>query len=67
MMALRTQFGLDVTAWQKRYGLDFFMQYKNVLKKYLGTYLCFEKNHLFPTEQGMEILNTILVDFLSEN
>lgn len=67
MMALRTQFGLDVTAWQKRYGLDFFMQYKNVLKKYLGTYLCLEKNHLFPTEQGMEILNTILVDFLSEN
>ena len=67
MMSLRTQFGLDVSAWEKRYGINFFERYQKVLNHYLGTYLRWENKRLAPTEKGMEILNTILVDFLDEN
>lgn len=67
MMALRTCFGLNVEKWQKRYQKDFFALYKNVLKKYEKEYLIYEKPYLRPTPKGMEILNTILVDFLDVN
>ena len=67
MMALRTSFGLNVDQWQKKYQKDFHTSYQNVLRKYIPEYLVYEKPYLKPTPKGMEILNTILVDFLDVN
>ena len=63
MMALRTRFGLDVKKWQTRYRKDFLKMYQSVLDKYPDK-LVFENGRLFCTEKGMEILNSILVEFL---
>jgi oxygen-independent coproporphyrinogen-3 oxidase len=67
MMALRTSFGLDIQAWNKKYGLDFLYEYKDVLDKYLENGLVIQEEHLRADEAGMEILNTILVDFMLQN
>jgi oxygen-independent coproporphyrinogen-3 oxidase len=64
MMALRTRFGLDLKAWNQKYGLDFVEEYKDVLSKYLQNGLIIENDCLKADEAGMEILNTILVDFM---
>lgn len=63
MMALRTSFGLDVLKWNARYGMDFFKRYDLVLKKYADV-LTIQDSFVVPSVQAMEILNTILVDFL---
>ncbi|MCF0258657.1 MAG: radical SAM family heme chaperone HemW [Erysipelotrichaceae bacterium] len=63
MMGLRTRFGVDVKAWQNRYRTDFFKKYACPLKKYQNE-LVYENGRLFCTERGMEILNSILVEFL---
>lgn len=64
MMSLRSVFGLDIEKWNEKYKRNFQEEYENVLKKYIPNYLKLEKNRLTATEKGMEILNTILVDFL---
>lgn len=63
MMALRTSFGLNINAWNERYSMNFLKKYKSVLEKYAG-YFLFENGYIKPTLSAMEILNTILVDFL---
>lgn len=64
MMGLRTIFGFSYHQWNLTYGFDFLKKYKNVLDKWVPTYLNIENDRIFPTKIGMEILNTILVDFL---
>ncbi len=66
MTGLRTRFGVDIEAWQERYSLDFYQKYQTVLDKYRNL-LFFEDGHLLVNNQGMEILDTILVDFLMED
>ncbi len=66
MTGLRTRFGVDIEAWQRRYGLDFFQRYKVVLEKYRNL-LFVENGRLFVNGHGMEILDTILIDFLMED
>ena len=66
MTGLRTRFGVDIEAWQARYGFNFFQKYQSVLEKYRDL-LRVEKGHLVVNSQGMEILDTILVDFLMED
>lgn len=63
MMALRTDKGLDVQAWNHRYQKDLEAKYAAVLDRYARE-LVFQNGHLSVTERGMEILNTILVAFL---
>lgn len=63
MMALRTTFGLDINEWNERYQMDFLKKYQPVLDKYKEL-LILKDSRLVPTLQAMEILNTILVDFL---
>lgn len=63
MMSLRTTFGLNIDKWNKRYNLDFISRYSDILEKYKNV-LIIENGILKPTLKGMEILNTILVDFL---
>lgn len=64
MMALRTDFGLDINKWNLKYQSDFEKQYQNVLDSYIPEFLVIENNHLKTTEKGMEILNSILLDFM---
>lgn len=65
MMGLRTQFGVDLTRWQESYQHSLLEEYQAVIQKYEGEYLVVEKDALRCTSKGFEILNTILVDFLS--
>ena len=63
MMALRTTFGLDIQKWNQRYDQDFIKRYQSILDKYHDV-LKLENGILYPSREAMEILNTILVDFL---
>lgn len=63
MMALRTSFGLDISAWSKTYQIDFKRKYHSVLERYCD-YLVMDGSCLYVNDSGMEILNTILVDFM---
>ena len=63
MMALRTTFGLDIQKWNQRYDQDFIKKYQSILEKYRDV-LKLENGILYPSREAMEILNTILVDFL---
>lgn len=66
MTGLRTRAGLDVEAWQRRYQMDFLKKYEAVLKKYQDM-LCLKQGRLFCSERGMEILDSILVEFLAKD
>lgn len=61
MMSLRTIYGLDLDLFYKRYGEDFRNVYKEAIEKN-KEYLVFKDNHCICI--NLEILNTILVDFL---
>lgn len=63
MMALRTTLGLDIQKWNQRYDQDFIKKYQSILEKYHDV-LKMENGILYPSREAMEILNTILVDFL---
>lgn len=63
MMALRTQFGLSISQWNQKYHRNFMNDYKKVLNKYKDV-LILDQDRLYCNEKGLEILNTILVDFL---
>ena len=63
MMALRTKFGLNMKEWNLKYQNDFKVHYASVLHKYRA-YFCFDGDCIFLNDAGLEILNTILVDFM---
>lgn len=63
MMALRTKFGLNIKEWNVKYQSDFKEHYAQVLDKY-REYFCFEGECIYLKDAGLEILNTILVDFM---
>ena len=63
MTGLRTIWGVDLDAWQKRYGIDFYGKYKAVLDRWKND-LIIENGRLGVSRQGMERLDSILVDFL---
>lgn len=65
MMGLRTSLGFSYVNWDKRYKMDFLNKYKNVLNKWVPDSLYIAEGWIRPTRHGMEILNSILVDFLS--
>ncbi|MDY3035326.1 MAG: radical SAM family heme chaperone HemW [Absicoccus sp.] len=66
MMSLRTSFGLNVQAWNQKYHRDFEKEYQPVLKKYAND-LKIQNGRCVCTPAGLEILNTILVDFLEDS
>ena len=63
MMALRTKFGLNIKEWNLKYQNDFKNHYATVLDKYRA-YFCVEGECIYLNDAGLEILNTILVDFM---
>lgn len=63
MMAMRTNFGLHISRWNERYHMDFKNKYCSVLKKY-EAYFEYKEDRVSLNDAGLEILNTILVDFM---
>lgn len=63
MMALRTKFGLNIREWNLRYHLNFKTKYESVLKTYCS-YFEYGDDTIYLNDAGLEILNTILVDFM---
>ena len=63
MMALRTKFGLSISKWNQMYVSDFVNKYKIVLDKY-PFYFQYQDDHIFLNDEGLELLNSILVDFM---
>lgn len=63
MTGFRTKWGVDVQAWNTRYKDDFFARFGAVLKKWNGRFVQ-KKGRLALNEDGMEVLDSILVDFL---
>lgn len=63
MMGLRTSFGVDLNAFELKYGFDALERYHTVIERYKEE-LFVENSHLKCNEYGFHILNTILIDFL---
>lgn len=63
MMSLRTTFGLNVKQFNEKYKIDFYECYKKTIQKYQN-YFIQSKDSLVCTQEGRNILNTILIDFL---
>lgn len=61
MMSLRTSYGLDLSLFKQRYNIDFTQRYKDAINKNIE-HLVFKDNHCICKD--LEILNTVLIDFL---
>lgn len=66
MTGLRTIFGLDLEAWNTKYQSNFVTRYPKTLVKYQD-HLTIDAGCLKADGKGMEILDSILVDFLIED
>lgn len=64
MMSLRCAAGLDIDAWNRKYRRDFQKEFEEPLGRWCPDYLILNNGWLYPQEKGMEILNTILLDFM---
>ena len=63
MMSFRSIFGLDVVSFNKKYNVDFYKKYQNSIEKNKG-YLNLDGKRVSVNEKGMELLNSILLDFM---
>ncbi len=63
MTGLRTREGLDVQKWNAKYGMDLESRYVDVLDKWKDVFIR-KDGKLSLSESGMEVLDSILVDFL---
>lgn len=66
MTGLRTIFGLNLKSWNEKYGFDFETRYSKTLARYADSFQ-HKDGYLCVDCKGMEILDTILVDFLMED
>lgn len=66
MTGLRTIFGLNLKSWNEKYGFDFETRYPKTLARYADSFQ-HKDGYLCVDCKGMEILDTILVDFLMED
>ena len=65
MLKLRTRFGLDLSEFKNKFGVDLLTSKGNVINKYVEDgYLVLNENRLFPTFDGMMILDKIVLDLL---
>lgn len=67
MLSLRTIFGLSFDEYEKRFGEDFEKNHKESIARFVKEGLLkVENRHLIPTYEGMMILDTIIVQFMSD-
>ena len=65
MLKLRTRYGLDLSDFKNKYGVDLLALKGSVVSKYVEDgYLVIDENHLSPTFNGMMILDKIVLDLL---
>jgi oxygen-independent coproporphyrinogen III oxidase len=64
IFGLRKTEGLDISALESEFGIDFHQKYSAVLKKYEGAFLVFDHERLKLTEQAIPVSNAILADFM---
>ncbi len=65
MLALRTSKGLNTIEFKKEFSIDIADIYSLPLNKHISLGNLIKKNeYIRPTEKGMDILNSVLVDFL---
>lgn len=63
MMALRTRFGIDLDKYRQKYGLDLLKLCQKAIEKN-REFIIVENGFLKVNERGMELLNSILLDFM---
>lgn len=67
MLGLRMCEGINLCAFQKRYGVDILARYKAVLEKAIADRLMENAGgNLFFTQKGMNVMNRVLVDLMDE-
>jgi oxygen-independent coproporphyrinogen-3 oxidase len=64
MMGLRTSAGIDLAAFQRRYGFDPRVRWAYAIEKWKPFFVIHERMAL--TEAGRELLNEILLDFMDD-
>lgn len=65
MMGLRLGEGIDLAAYEKRFGFKMEERYAEVIERYTALgWMKTERGRLFLSESGMRFSNTVLVDFL---
>ena len=68
MMSLRTKKGLNLQQFAKRYGKSFLKHYHEAVAPIIEKHLLnVEDGYIYASEQGMEILNEILLKFLPDD
>lgn len=64
-LGLRKKKGVNFPKMQRRYGVNFYENYKNIIEKYVKQgFMNYDGENLWLTSQGMLISNFILADFL---
>ena len=67
MMGLRLCEGISLSRINEMFQIDFLEKYKFVIEKYKAMkFIEVKNNYLKTTSQGMDYLNTILIDFMEE-
>lgn len=69
LLNLRTKFGIDLNEYKKLFNDDFFYKYKDILTNYINNNLLKineSKTRIFPTYEGMMILDQIIVDLFTK-
>lgn len=67
MLNLRTMFGIDYLDYQERFGKDFKNIHQRTILDFIQKGLLIEQDErLFPTHEGMMILDSIIIRFISE-
>ncbi|MFI3209733.1 MAG: radical SAM family heme chaperone HemW [Peptostreptococcaceae bacterium] len=65
IMNLRMNKGINIVSFNEKFDIDFVKRYDEVLEKLKNENLIMEKNnHIFFTQKGREISNTVLLEFL---
>lgn len=64
-LALRLNKGLDIQAFEKKYGISFNNRYGSALKKLMGQGLVFvEDSRLKLTDRGRDLSNSVFIEFM---
>ena len=66
MMGLRLLEGIDLAGYAEKYGCDLTERYREAVEKQLGKgNLLLEEGHLKMSQQGIYVMNDILIDFMN--
>lgn len=65
ILALRLASGIDVTLFEKKFAHSFTERYGKTVHRYVaGGFMKYENDHVFLTDEGFDVSNTIMSEFL---